>query len=327
VVRPVDVLLEFLRAQQARGLSHLHLDPEARTGLRALNDCARAGRKPAPSTHSDGTTGVPPVTDDSASRISDGKTGFQPVREDSASSLSANETTGLTPVREACPPPAKPPMTSRLAITGDSLEAKLASLREQAETWGPARSLGTLRDVMVFAVGDPTSRVMLIGEAPGHDEEKKREPFVGPAGQKLDQILLAMGLSRSAVYISNIVKFRPATARQTTNNRPPSPAEIAACLPIIQAEIDLIQPACLIALGGTAATGLLDTTASVTALRGQWHSYQGIPLRVTYHPSYLLRSAQDNATKRLVWEDMLAAMEQLGLPISERQQRFFLPAS
>ena len=308
MVRPVDVLLEFLRAQQARGLSHLHLDPEARTGLRALNDCARAGRKPAPSAHSDGKTGVQPVTEDSVSRLSNGNT-------------------GVPPVTEACPPPATPPLTSHLAITGDSLEAKLASLREQAETWGAARALGTLRDVMVFAVGDPTSRVMLIGEAPGHEEEKKREPFVGPAGQKLDQILLAMGLSRSAVYISNIVKFRPATARQTTNNRPPSPDEIAACLPIIQAEIDLIQPACLIALGGTAATGLLGTTASVTALRGQWHSYQGIPLRVTYHPSYLLRSAQDNATKRLVWEDMLAAMEQLGLPISERQQRFFLPAS
>lgn len=293
MVRPVDALLEFLRAQQARGVSHLHLDPAARTGLRTLNEQVRAGQQAAP---------TPPAAAAAPNR----------------------------PLAVATPPVAAPTRTrhtptTQLIVTGDSSEEQLASLRDQAATWGPALALGTLRDVMVFAVGDPAARVMLIGEAPGYEEEKRREPFVGPAGQKLDLILKAMGLERSAVYLSNLVKFRPATARQTTNNRPPSPEEIAACLPLIQAEINIIRPACLLALGGTAANGLLGTTASVTALRGLWHTYQGIPLRVTYHPSYLLRSAQDLATKRLVWEDMLAVMEQLAMPISAKQRGFFLP--
>jgi DNA polymerase len=215
---------------------------------------------------------------------------------------------------------------SELVVTGATLEERLASVRAAAEQWAPARALGTLRETMVFATGDPSSRLMFVGEAPGHDEEKKREPFVGPAGQKLDLILKAMGLERSAVYISNIVKFRPATERQSTNNRPPNPDEIAACLPLIQAEIDLIRPACIVALGATAATGLLGfSDRSVSSLRGAWHATRGIPVRVTYHPSYLLRAEHDLATKRQVWEDMLAVMEHLGLPISERQRSFFLP--
>ena len=305
MVRPVDALLEFLRAQQARGLSHLHLDPEARTGLRALSECIRTGTKPADSP-------ALPAAPVAAARPAVVPTPDEP------------------PALEVPQPAAKPTaaprraLTSELVITGDSREEKLASLRQQAETWGPALALGTLRDVMVFATGDPAARIMLVGEAPGYEEEKKREPFVGPAGQKLDLILKAMGLDRSAVYISNIVKFRPATARQATNNRPPTPDEIAACLPLIQAEINVIRPECLIALGGTAATGLLGAAGSVTSLRGSWHAFQDIPVRVTYHPSYLLRSAQDHATKRMVWEDMLAVMEQLAMPISAKQRGFFL---
>ena len=177
---------------------------------------------------------------------------------------------------------------------------------------------------MVFATGNPEAQIMLIGEAPGYEEEKKLEPFVGPAGQQLDKILKAMGLDRAAVYISNIVKFRPATARQTTNNRPPSPAEIAACLPLLRAEIAIVRPQCIIALGGSAAEGMLDMGAGVNSLRGTWHDFEGVPVRVTYHPSYLLRSTHDIRTKRMVWEDMIAVMERTGLPISDKQRGFFL---
>ena len=292
-------MLDYLRAQQARGLSHVHLDPEARVGLRALQKSIRNGGQPA------------------APAAPAHPGGSEPVRPPPAPPES--------PPAAAAPPPI--PVVPRLVITGETLEQRLASVRQQAEQWGPARALGTLRETMVFAAGDPTSRLMLIGEAPGHEEEKRQQPFVGPAGQKLDQILKAMGSQRSAVYISNIVKFRPATARQATNNRPPTPDEIAACLPLIEAEIDLIRPACIVALGGTAATGLLACEQSVTALRGSWHDYRGIPLRVTFHPSYLLRSQHDQATKRKVWEDMLAVMEQLGMPVSEKQRGFFLNPS
>jgi len=217
------------------------------------------------------------------------------------------------------------PVSLEITLEGTTRVGKLSDLRRQAENWGPAKALGTLRETMVFATGNPEARVMLIGEAPGYQEEKEREPFVGPAGQKLNDILKAMGISREEVYISNIVKFRPATPKQTTNNRKPSPEEMAACMPFVRAEIGIIQPEIIIALGGTAAEGLLGREGTVTLMRGKWHDFEGTPVRVTYHPSYLLQSGGSNPVKRQVWEDMLAAMEKLGLPISEKQRGFFLP--
>lgn len=223
------------------------------------------------------------------------------------------------------PPPPAAAIPTKVSPEGASKAERLDSLRRQAETWAPAKALGTLRETMVFATGNPDARIMLVGEAPGYEEEKKREPFVGPAGQKLDDILKAMGLSRDEVYISNLVKFRPATPRQTTNNRKPGPEEIAACLPFIRAEIDIVRPACIVALGGTAAEGLLGLTGQVGAMRGSWHEFGGIPVRVSYHPSYLLQSGANLSIKRQVWEDMLAVMERLAMPVSEKQRGFFLP--
>lgn len=279
VSRPVDAVIEFLHAEQARGVTHILLDDGAREGLRALLKRAR-----------------PAVA---AARI--------------------------TPTAEVAAEPSPVEIQSSVAAAGATKVERLASLRQQAETWQPARTLGTLRNVMVFATGNPDARIMLVGEAPGYEEERKREPFVGPAGQKLADILKAMGLSREEVYISNIVKFRPATPRQTTNNRKPSAEEMAACLPFIRAEVEIVRPECIIALGATAAEGLLGSSASVGSLRGSWHEFGGIPLRVTYHPSYLLRSQADLSTKRQVWEDMLAVMAKIQMPISEKQHGFFLP--
>ena len=207
-----------------------------------------------------------------------------------------------------------------------SVEEKLALLRSRAGDWKPAKRLGTLRDTMVFATGNPHARLMLVGEAPGYDEERLGEPFVGRAGQLLNKILTAMGLSRDEVYISNVCKFRPDMGpEQGTSNRPPTAEEVAACLPLILAEIRAIRPACIVCLGGSAAKALLSSDASVSSMRGRWLECQGVPVRVTYHPSYLLRNEALSA-RRSVWEDMLAAMEKLGMPISERQKRYFLPA-
>jgi uracil-DNA glycosylase family 4 len=210
---------------------------------------------------------------------------------------------------------------------GTTKEELISSLKRQAESWAPAKALGTLRETMVFSMGNPAAQIMFVGEAPGYEEEKKGEPFVGPAGQKLDDILRAMGLSRTEVYISTVVKFRPATPRQTTNNRKPDSAEVAACLPFIRAEIGIVRPACVIALGATAAESLLGKNDDVSLMRGSWHECEGIPLRVTYHPSYLLRSDADLTIKRMVWEDMLAVMDHLKMPVSEKQRRYFLPKS
>ncbi len=219
---------------------------------------------------------------------------------------------------------AAPPTPQAADAPPQTVEEKLAYLRARAENWKPARSLGTLRSTMVFATGSPHARLMLVGEAPGFDEERLGEPFVGRAGQKLNQILAAMGLSREEVYISNVCKFRPSMGEnQGTSNRAPSEEEIAACRPLILAEIRAIRPACIICLGGSSAKGLLGDARSVSALRGQWLECQGIPVRVTYHPSYLLRN-DSRASRRAVWEDMLAAMEQLGMPIGDKQRNYFL---
>ncbi|MFK7852447.1 MAG: uracil-DNA glycosylase [Akkermansiaceae bacterium] len=210
-------------------------------------------------------------------------------------------------------------------IEGADKVAKLDGIRRQAAAWQPAISLESLRETMVFATGTPEARLMLIGEAPGYNEEKEKEPFVGPAGKKLNDILKAMGISREEVYISNLVKFRPAIARQTTNNRKPTREEMEACLPLVKAEISVIQPEIIITLGGTAAEGLLGLEGTVGSMREKWHELSGIPVRVTYHPSYLLQSGGSNQVKRALWEDMLAAMERLGMSISEKQKSFFLP--
>lgn len=211
-------------------------------------------------------------------------------------------------------------------------EALLADVARRAEASPHARALGTLRDTMVFATGNPEAGIMLVGEAPGAVEEKLRQPFVGPAGSLLDRILKAMGLDRSSVYITNICKFRPkiAGAGQGTQNRKPTALEMESCLEFVREEIAIIRPKVIIALGATAGEGLLQRPVSVGQVRGQWLECQGIPLLVTYHPSYLLRKEEEgevvaHAEKRKFWETMLMAMERLAMPVSEKQRRFFLP--
>lgn len=191
---------------------------------------------------------------------------------------------------------------------------------------------------IVFGVGDIDARIMFIGEAPGADEEDQGEPFVGRAGQLLNRMIKAMGLERSQVYIGNILNWRPEMGARSadgfqTGNRPPTQDEMAYCLPFIRAQIDLIQPRVLVALGKTAVDGLLgaDHFKTMGAARGTWHDYRGIPLRATYHPSYLLRqegltSAPAKKIKRDAWEDLLAVMEKAELPISEKQRGYFRPA-
>lgn len=215
---------------------------------------------------------------------------------------------------------------------GATKSEKIAWLAARAEKCVDCRGLGSLREVMVFSVGDPDAALMLVGEAPGYEEERQREPFVGPAGQKLTAILKAMGLRRPEdVYISNIVKFRPADGDprlQGRRNRKPTPVEMEVSLKYVRAEIAVVRPKVIVALGATAAEGLLGVSGSVGSLRNRFHDLAGTPVMVTYHPSYLLRQESDaadggKAEKRKVWEDMLLVMERIGLPISEKQRGFF----
>ena len=182
---------------------------------------------------------------------------------------------------------------------------------------------------VVLGVGSLEAKIMFVGEAPGAEEEIQGEPFVGPAGQLLTKMIQAMGLKRSEVYIGNIMNWRPqmptVEGREQVGNRPPTEEEMRYCLPYLRAQIDVVRPDLVVALGSTAAQGLLGPGSfkALGDIRGKWHEFAGKPLMVTYHPSYILRN-QSNRSKRMIWEDLLKVMERAVLPMSEKQRGFFL---
>jgi uracil-DNA glycosylase family 4 len=161
---------------------------------------------------------------------------------------------------------------------------------------------------LVFADGNPEARVLIIGEAPGAEEDRQGLPFVGPAGQLLDRMLAAIGLDRESVLISNTIYWRP------PGNRNPNPAEIAACLPFVERVIEIVDPAVLVLAGGVAAKTLLATGEGIMKLRGRWHDFETsrmshpIPALPIYHPAFLLRSP---GQKRMAWRDLLAIRARL----------------
>ena len=160
------------------------------------------------------------------------------------------------------------------------------------------------RNKLVFADGDPNARLMFVGEGPGADEDAQGLPFVGRAGQLLNNMIAAMGLKREQVYIANVVKCRP------PGNRPPEPDEANTCTPFLFRQIDVVRPQVLVALGATAATYLLGHRQPLAGLRGRVHAFRGMQLIVTYHPAFLLR---DPRQKKEAWADLQIAMKELGL--------------
>ena len=176
---------------------------------------------------------------------------------------------------------------------------------------------------VVFGVGNLDAKIFFCGEAPGADEEIQGEPFVGKAGQLLTKIIGAMGLSRDDVYIGNIMNWRPEMPTPR-GNRPPTEEEMNYCLPYLKAQIQIVNPQVVVALGMTAVNGLLgfDPTRRMGKIRGTWQDFEGRELMITYHPSFLLQYAS-NAMKRLVWEDMMAVMKKVCMEVSEKQENFF----
>lgn len=213
-----------------------------------------------------------------------------------------------------------------IEIIGSTRAEKLANLAARVAGCRNCEHLAAFRTQTVFGVGNPDAELMFIGEGPGADEDKKGEPFVGPAGQLLTKMIAAMGLSREKVYIANVLKCRPDMPPGSTGNRKPTPAEMQTCLPYLLAQLEIIQPRVIVALGATAVEGLFGTFqpgTTISRMRGRFHDFRGTPVMPTYHPSYLLRN-QSNTEKRKVWEDLLQAMEKLGLPISDKQRGYFL---
>jgi DNA polymerase len=201
--------------------------------------------------------------------------------------------TGLT-VREPEAPARLPPAGIPVSqMEWPALKAAVAGCT--------ACGLHEKRNKTVFGVGDENADWLFVGEGPGADEDAQGEPFVGQAGRLLDNMLAAIDLKRDAnVYIANIVKCRP------PGNRNPQPEEAQACAPYLQRQIELIRPKLIVALGKVAAVNLLGRDASIASLRGQVHAYRGIPLIVTYHPAYLLRTLNDKAK---AWEDLCFAVD------------------
>jgi len=288
-----DPLIDYLLQLKAQGQTHVNVDDDARLLLREFYKRALGH----PQSANPATVAAPAQPTQA----------YQPQASSEAQA------------------PAQPASVG-LVISGATEEEKLAGLKQQATNWAPAKALGGLRETMVFSAGNPRADMMLVGEAPGFDEERLLEPFAGKAGQKLDAILRAMGTSRKDVYISNIVKFRPQMPNQTTSNRKLTRKEINVWLPFIQAEVNIVLPKVIIALGGAAAQAMIGVESSVSDLRGEFHRYEGVPVRVTYHPSYILN---DEATpeKRMLWLDMLSVMELLALPISDQQRGYFASKS
>jgi DNA polymerase len=160
------------------------------------------------------------------------------------------------------------------------------------------------RKQIVFGVGNPNAELMFIGEAPGADEDEQGEPFVGRAGQLLNNMIKAMGLRREDVYIANIIKCRP------PGNRTPERDECETCSPFLMRQIEVIGPKALVALGAVAAKTLLAINAPMSELRGRWYDFRGTKLAVTYHPAFLLR---DPRQKKEAWKDLQMVMKELGL--------------
>lgn len=203
--------------------------------------------------------------------------------------------------------PARKPAPAPPAFTPSAVPAdRAAALRIIRDEIGECTrcALHAGRNKLVFGDGDPNARLMFVGEGPGADEDAQGVPFVGRAGQLLNNMIAAMGLKREEVYIANVVKCRP------PGNRTPEPDEASTCAPFLFQQIDVVRPQVLVALGATAATYLLGQRQPLAGLRGRVHAFRGSQLIVTYHPAYLLR---DPRQKKEAWADLQIAMRELGL--------------
>lgn len=224
--------------------------------------------------------------------------------------------TSRTPSEPSSSPRSKPVVPQTLlGSPGEWLTAPKSESQRQAEfqqidalvkACTKCTDIVCRRQQTVFGVGPVQAKLVMFGEAPGADEDRAGEPFVGAAGQLMNKILIASGLSREQVYIMNSLKCRP------PNNRTPIESEIENCRPFFEAQLEVIQPDYIICWGSVAVRAILKTSESVGRLRGRFHAYRGAKVLVTYHPAYLLRTPD---AKRHTWDDMKMLMAELGIPI------------
>ena len=201
------------------------------------------------------------------------------------------------------------PASATAALTVEQRKEALAALARRVAQCTRCAALAATRTQTVFGTGALDPDICFIGEAPGADEDRQGEPFVGPAGQLLNRIIAACGMKRQDVYICNILRCRP------PGNRTPQLDEAANCREYLDQTLDLVRPKFICCLGACAAQNLLGSTLSVGKLRARFHDYRGIPVMVTYHPAYLLRN---ESAKKDVWEDMKKLLARMGRPVPPR---------
>jgi len=274
-------------------------EPDPRAELAFL---ARALRTYAEQCSATGATGLPPAPPGArlAPEPSAPPPAPAPERAPSSAAPPLRGAPDIAPQAVGPEPAARAP---------DDRARRLEVLGEQVK--GCTRcGLSAERTQTVFARGAGSSRICFVGEGPGADEDAQGLPFVGKAGQLLDRMIAAMGLERDEVYICNVVKCRP------PKNRKPEPDEMAACRPYLEEQLEILDPAVIVALGATAVEGLLGVSGGITRLRGKWRLYKGrIAVMPTFHPAYLLRTP---AAKRDVWNDLQEVLRHLGRPIPNK---------
>lgn len=321
-----ELVLQYLHTLQERGVERLSVDDEARGILREWMLATRRGvRRPAP---------MPQVPTQALAHPAAAQS-FAPVATPAAAQASpaAPADSGISDLRSALQEPGGASAEPRATIQeeevpffrpgGSNADEVWANTERMLPAWRPLRELGTLREKVVLGEGNRQASIMFVGDAPNYYDERAGKPFSGDAGEKLNGVLKAMGLTREQVYITHLVKFRPALPRQTTNNRAPSEKEIRFSASVVELEARLVQPRVIVALGIVAARGLLRRGELPLAdYRRDGGQFCGIPVIVSHHPSYLLRT-NDLAERRELWEEMLRAMELAGMPISAKQRAYF----
>jgi len=291
---PRDLFRSYLRQRAELGDAELVLDRHTSSELREmLSPQPAAASRPPASVPAPATSSAPPRDPSPA-----------PVRTSQAPSAAplphvraGAQPPGATPMRPAADAPARGPSNEEIFAL-----PVLASVRDIA-LGCPRCGLARTRTRVVFGEGSETAELMVVGEAPGENEDRQGRPFVGRAGQLLDLLLMTVGFPRETVYICNVLKCRP------PGNRNPAPGEVEACSPYLLKQVELVRPKVIMAFGTFAAQTLLGTDVAIGRLRGRVHSYQGTPLVPTYHPAALLRNS---GWVRAVWDDLQRARAILG---------------
>lgn len=320
-----DLVLDYLGTLQMQGAARLPVDESARLILREWMLAARNGaprvvapartaqpapQQPAPvPAAQQADRPAPPAADSPGAEAAQYLAGLRRSLDDATPADSAGEEEDIPFFRPG----------------GSTEEEAWGNLHRLLPAWKPLRELNSLREKPVYGEGNRHAAIMMVGDAPNYYDEKAGHLFQNEVGNKLDGMLKAMGLTRADIYLTPLVKFRPEQPRQTMNTRPPTEREIRFSMPVLDLEVALVRPRVIVALGVIAARGLLQRgNIPLSEYQQMPGDYRGIPVVVTHHPSYLIRTS-DLAERRRLWEEMLRVMEMVGLPISDKQRGYFLP--